>query len=144
MGMSVAASSAIIFTGFLLAATALIVAIDSTVMDIQKELSQSLDRQSDTAQTSVHFDNATKNATTVFINVTNTGTNQLKVSGIQVLVNGTLMTGKIVKHAVTGSTTTDIWAPAERLYLEINTKGKSGQRVSVITSNGKISTGVLA
>jgi archaellum component FlaF (FlaF/FlaG flagellin family) len=144
MGMSVAASSAIIFTGFLLAATGLIVAIDSTVMDIQQELSQSLDRQGETTQTSLHFDNATKNLTRIFINVTNTGSNLLKVSGIQVLVNGTLMTGKIVKHTVSGSATTDIWAPAERLYIELNTMGLSGQRVSVIASNGKASTGVLA
>lgn len=144
MGMSVAASSAIIFTGFLLASTALIVAIDSTVMDIQQELSQSLDRQGDTAQTSLKIDNATKNITKIFINVTNTGSSQLKVSGIQVLVNGTLRTGKIVKHIVAGSTTTDIWAPAETLYIELNTKGISGQRVSVITGNGKATTGVLA
>ena len=144
MGMSVAASSAIIFTGFLLASTALIVAIDSTVMDIQQELSQSLDRQGDTAQTSLKIDNATKNLTKIFINVTNTGSSQLKVSGIQVLVNGTLRTGKIVKHIVAGSTTTDIWAPAETLYIELNTKGISGQRVSVITGNGKATSGVLS
>jgi len=144
MGMSVAASSAIIFTGFLLAATGLIVAIDTTVMNIQQELNRSLDRQGDTVQTSLHFDNATKNITTIFINITNTGSNLLKVSGIQVLVNGTLMTGKIVKHTVSGSTTTDIWAPAERLYIELNTKGMSGQRVRVVASNGKASTGVLS
>jgi flagellar protein FlaF len=144
MGMSVAASSAIIFTGFLLAATGLIVAIDSTVMNIQQQLSTSIDRQAETAQTSLHFDNATKNSTAVFINITNTGSNQLKVSGIQVLVNGTLVTGKLVKHNVSGSTTTDIWAPAERLHIELKTKGTVGQRVSVIASNGKATAGVIS
>jgi archaeal flagellar protein FlaF len=144
MGMSVAASSAIIFTGFLLAATGLIVAIDSTVMSIQQEMSSTFDRQSDAAQTSMHFDNATKNSTAIFINITNTGSNQLKVSGLQILVNGTLVTGKIIKHNVSGSTTTDIWAPAERLHLELNTKGTTGQRISVVISNGKTATGVIS
>lgn len=143
MGLSVAASSAIIFVGFLMVATLLMTAIDSTLMGIEDNFKEAQDRQSDYAMTMLHVDNVTNNTTVVFINITNTGSTVLKVSNMDVLVNGSLVTDKIKNHSVSGSTTTNIWAPNERLYLELNLTAKTGERVTVVAGNGKSATGVL-
>jgi len=143
MGLSVAASSAIIFVGFLFVATVMFTAINTTIMGIEENLTDATERQGDYAKTSFRVDNATKNTTAIFINVTNIGSNVLKVSGMDVLVNGTLTTGKLTKHSVSGSTTTDLWAPSETLYLELGYVASSGVRVSIVAHNGATATGVL-
>lgn len=143
MGLSVAASSAIIFVGFLMVATLLMTAIDSTLMGVEDRFKEAQDLQSDYARTAFRVDNVTNNTTVMFINVTNIGSNLLKVSDIDVLVNGTLVTDKIKLHSVGGSNATDLWAPSERLYLELTIKVNSGVRVSIVSGNGVSASGVL-
>jgi archaellum component FlaF (FlaF/FlaG flagellin family) len=143
MGLSVAASSAILFTGFLLVATVLFTAINSTFMGIEDRFKQAQDQQNDMARTLLRVDNVTNNTTVMFINVTNIGSNTLKVSDMNVLVNGTLVTNRLKKHSVGGNTATEIWAPKERLYLELTYKTKTGARVNVIAGNGVSASGLL-
>jgi archaellum component FlaF (FlaF/FlaG flagellin family) len=143
MGLSVAAASAILFTGFLLIATVLFTAINSTFMGIEDRFKQAQDHQSDMARTVLRVDNVTNNTTVMFINVTNIGSNTLKVSDINVLVNGTLVTDRLKKHSVDGNNATGIWGPNERLYLELTYKTKKGTRVSIIAGNGVGASGLL-
>jgi len=136
MGLSVAASSAILFTGFLFVATVLIAVLSSSVLDIQESIKQAQDRQMESSQTNIRVDNATNDTSTVFVNVTNTGSNVLKVDELNVLINGTLMTENITKHSVGGSATTNLWGPDEILYLELDFKPESGAKVRIVTGNG--------
>jgi len=143
MGLSVAASSAILFVGFMVVATALFAVINMTILDIEEKYKLATDHQSDEFKTTIRVDNATNNTTTVFINITNTGSNLLHPSELQVLINGSLVTSKVKTRMVAGIVTTDIWAPDEKLYLEVTFKVKAGQRVTVITGNGVSDSGVL-
>ena len=143
MGMSVAASSAIIFTGFLIVATVLMSAINATIMDSENNFKLAQNKQIDQSHTNLRFDNATKNATTLFVNVTNTGSTVLSVKNLQVLVNGTLVTDMVQKHNVSGIATTTIWGPGEKLYLELTLKPKIGQRVKVLAETGIGASGTI-
>lgn len=119
MGLSVAASSAILFVGFLLVATAMFTGLSSTLHEIEDAFKDAQQAGSDIARTSIRVENATNNTTHVFINITNSGSEPLKISEVQLLINGTLATDMISNRSVEGNNMTDIWAPEEVLYVEV-------------------------
>jgi flagellar protein FlaF len=143
VGLSVSASSAILFIGFIFVATALFGALNMTLMDIQENYREAQELQAERSRTSIHVDDVNNDTSTVFINVTNEGAIALKVSQLQLLVDGNLSSDSIAKSTVEGDSNTDIWAPEETLYLEVTYKASGSERIMVWTGNGVGDTEVL-
>jgi archaellum component FlaF (FlaF/FlaG flagellin family) len=145
MGLSVAASSAILFVGFILVATVLFAALNVTLMEIEDRYQEAQELQSQRFRTAIKVDNATNNTTSVFINITNTGAITLKISEIQLLVNGTLVPAQnVTNHSIDGNNVTDLWAPEETLYLELDYLATGSERIKVVTGNGIADVEVLS
>jgi len=143
VGLSVSASSAILFIGFLFVATALFGALNMTLMNIEEDYREAHELQAERFRTSIHVDDVNNDTNTVFINVTNEGAITLKVSQLHILVNGNLSSEDIANYTVDGANTTDLWAPEEILYLEVTYKASGSERIMVWTGNGVGDTEVL-
>ena len=136
MGFSTSAATAIIFTGVivLLGVTA------NTVFNMYDEMSEAALEVSaseyDRQRTRVAIVNSSYNATTVFINITNTGEVTIDTVYLDLLLNGTIETDSISVRQVAG-TSSEIWGIHEVLYLEVGyaTAG-TGTRIRLITPNG--------
>jgi archaellum component FlaF (FlaF/FlaG flagellin family) len=135
MGFSVAASSAIIFIGFLFAAGILLTSMTIVIDDIKDDMEKYRESIQSSGNTRINIDNATNTSTVLYINITNTGATTLKVNEIEVLVNGSMVTHLITNSSVEGNNATNLWSPEETLYLEIMTVTSPGERVIVTTGS---------
>lgn len=134
MGFSVSVSAAIIFAAFLLSFVIFYQATETAMNEIKKSVDERYDMMLDRGQTRITINNATKTGNKLIINVTNRGNVVLNVKYVDVLVNGTIKTDKIVNYTVNGKKT-DLWAPLETLRIEINYTASKDERVKVITGN---------
>jgi archaellum component FlaF (FlaF/FlaG flagellin family) len=145
MGLSVAASSAVLFVGFILVATVLFAALNVTLMEIEEKYREAQELQSNKFRTTIKVDNATNNTTSMFINITNTGAVTLKLSGIHLFVNGTMVPStNITNHSIDGNNATDLWAPDETLYIEVDYVASGSERIKLVTENGISDVEVLS
>lgn len=144
MGFSVAVASAILFTAFLVSAAVVYEALNESYRSARTGDEGRLQRDRERQATKIEFVSGDYNNTTSTLNLTvlNNGTAALKVSGTEVLVNGTSVTANITNATVEGKVT-DIWAPAERLFLSINITASTPLRIKVITGNGVSAYGVV-
>lgn len=143
MGLSVSASFAILAVAFFIGAAPLIEAVfyaSNALMDGATEVAE---WRMAWARTKVVLDNATYNGTLTLVNLTNSGSTTLTVKGVSVLINGTYV-DQNATNATVGGKTTDIWAPNEKLRLELNFTAAVDERVLVVTGNGVSLYGVIA
>ena len=138
MGFSVSASTAIIFAGLFLAVGILYPAVSNgfeQVQDAQVERDQA---QLDLRNTAIEIAN-TGNGD---INVTNTGSTVLKVSEVDVIVDGQYQSREDLEDniEVTGASDgTDLWLPGERLEIDVDGDGS----FRVVTEHGISVSGEL-
>lgn len=143
MGLSVSASFAILAVAFFIGVAPLIEAVfysSSTLMDGAQKVA---DQKMSWARTHIRLDNATYNGTLVLVNITNTGSTTLTVSGVAVLVNGTYVGHNLTNATVEGKST-NIWSPNEKLRLELNITALTSERVLVLSGNGVRQYGVIS
>jgi flagellar protein FlaF len=135
MGFSVAASSAIIFIGFLFAAGILLTSMTIVIDDLKDDMDKYSEKLETQGATHFSIENATNSSTTIFMNLTNTGATTLKVNELEILVNGSIVTPQVSHTSVEGNTNTNLWAPEESLYLEVQSSTNTGERVLVISGS---------
>jgi len=138
MGFSVSASTAIIFAGLFLAVGILYPAVSNgfeQVQDAQVERDQA---QLDLRNTAIEIAN-TGNGD---INVTNTGSTVLKVSEVDVIVDGQYQSREDLEDNIEvagASDGTDLWLPGERLEIDVDGDGS----FRVVTEHGISVSGEL-
>jgi flagellar protein FlaF len=143
LGFSVSAATAIIFAGLILVMGVVTDVVFETYEDMKDAALQTSDTEYDRQRSRVQIVNTSFDATKVFINVTNTGETTLDTVYIDVLLNGTIATGSVVKKEVSG-TTSKVWGIHEVLYLEVGyTSANNWTRIRLITANGVSGTKVM-
>jgi flagellar protein FlaF len=136
MGFSVSAATAIIFAGLILLMGVVADTVFDTYGDLKDAALDTSDSEYDRQRTRVNIVNASFNSTTVFVNATNTGEIVLDTQYVDLLVNGTIETEKIVTREVEG-TTSQVWGIHEVLFVEITYSGANNDsRIRLITENG--------
>jgi len=142
MGFSVSGSAALIFVaafiGFGMFYSA---AANSTEMVNDARDAQS-DRQLERTNTAIEITTVNYNAASNYLNVTveNTGTTELAVEDVDVLVDNSYQTG--YRTAVEGDTETDLWLPRETLAINTTVDTAPGG-VKIVTGPGVAATEVV-
>ncbi|MFC6756967.1 MULTISPECIES: flagellin [Haloarcula] len=142
MGFSVSGSAALIFVaafiGFGMFYSA---AANSTEMvnDAREDRS---DQQLERTNTEIEITTVNYNVTSNYLNVTveNTGSTELAVSDVDVLVDNSYQTG--YRTAVEGETGTDLWLPRETLAIN-TTVDTTPSAVKIVTGPGVAATEVV-
>ena len=143
MGLSVSVSFAILTVGFFIGAAALVDASLYSADRLMEGAERVAEDRMEWARTRFVLNNATTNGSAVVLNLTNTGSTALEVSGLSVLVNGTCVNRSLI-NATVGGKETNIWASAELLRLELSVTAAANERVAVVTGNGVTQYGVVA
>jgi flagellar protein FlaF len=136
MGFSVSAATAILFTGIVVLAGVMSSVVFNIYSDLKDAALATSDSEMARQRTRVEVLDASYNATTVFINVTNTGETTLSGRYVDVLLNGTVQTERISSRTVS-HLSSDVWGVHEVMYLEVSyPKGNDRTRIVVVTENG--------
>jgi flagellar protein FlaF len=136
MGFSTSAATAIIFTGLVVMFSMTVGTVFEMYGDMKDAALEVSDSEYDRQRTRVTLLNSSYNTTHVFINATNTGEINIDVDHLDVLLNGTLETERVVSSSVAG-TSSGIWGVHETLYLEVTYSGANNlTRIRLITHNG--------
>ena len=136
MGFSTSAATAVIFTGLIVMFSFTLGTVVEMYSDLKDAALEVSDSEYDRQRTRVSLVNSSFNATHVFINASNTGEVNIDVDHLDVLLNGTLETERVVASTVAG-TSSSIWGVHETLYLEVTYTGANDQtRIRLITHNG--------
>ncbi len=134
MGFSTIGATVILFAGLLFFSSA----VANSIFEAQRDTTQSLDEKRDRTEFA-HGVQATIAANhaagTLHINVTNTGTETLDGSKVNLIVDGAWSTDTITSRQV-GGVTTDVWAPGEVIYIQA-TQGSQPSRALVVLETGK-------
>lgn len=144
MGISVSASTAVVFLGVFIAAGTLYPAVSNGVEQVTTAQQQQGDRILAQQNTAIDITDATYNITTgeLQVNVTNDGTTTLDVTETNLLVDGVPnSTESQYETSIAGDTDTDVWLPGETLNVSISdTRGEifntSPDRVQVVVEYG--------
>jgi flagellar protein FlaF len=145
MGISVSASTAVVFLGVFIAAGTLYPAVSNGVEQVTTAQQQQGDRVLAQQNTDIDVTNATYNTTTgkLRVNVTNTGTTTLDVPETNVLVDGAPnSTENDFTTSIAGDTDTTVWLPGETLNVSVDPgdAGTSGEtppaRIQVVVEYG--------
>lgn len=141
MGFSVSGATAVILVGMLVCAATLYPAVDRYGERRSDAVSDRNDRALTQQNTAVETLNATYNATSDRLNVTvwNTGASVLSVPELDLLVDGTHTSVAANDVTVSGDTTTEVWAPNERLNITV-TESTTPEQVTVVTGPGVATT----
>ena len=137
MGFSVAASSAIIFTGLMFSAAIVFSAVIHNYGDLDMTRDQKDDRDDAEMGTAVALKDYWNNTTLMTINITNTGRTQLHANTLAMQANGTLITGDIVNVTVDGKVGSNIWNPQQVLTVNVTHAAVQGETIKVNTEHGK-------
>ena len=134
MGLSVSASSAVVFLGMFVAAGVLYPAVANGVERYSDAQSGELDRALAQSNTEVELVNATYDAGTDTLAVTanNTGTTTIDLNETNLLVDGELASFTV---SVNGSSTTGVWLPGETATYEVSLSSEPG-RVQLVVDYG--------
>lgn len=143
MGLSVSASFAILSVSLFIGVAAFIEAAESTLSTLENGVEKKVDRVVDRARTNFQITNASLNGTGVSMNLTNTGSTMLAVTGVSVVINGTCADENVTNTTVEGKVT-NLWAPGEGLKVELNCTAMTGERICVVTGNAVKRYGTVA
>lgn len=143
MGLSVSVSFAILTVAFFIGAAALVDASFYSIDRLIEGAEEVAEGRMEWARTRFVLNNASLNGSSVVLNLTNTGSAMLEVSGITVLVNGTYV-GRNQTNATVEGKATNLWSTNERMRMELNVTASPNERVVVVTGNGVTLYGVIA
>ena len=145
MGISVSASTAVVFLGVFIAAGTLYPAVSNGAEQVTTAQQQQGDRILAQQNTEINVTDTTYNTTTgeLRVNVTNTGTTALDVTETNVLVDGEPnSTENDFTTAIAGDTTTEVWLPGETLNVSVDPGDSGGgttelpDRIQVVVDYG--------
>lgn len=143
VGLSVSVSFAIISVALFMGVASFIEAAESTLESLEKGVEKKVDRVVERARTKFQILNANINGTGISLNLTNTGSTTLTVSGVSIMLNGTCADDNVTNATVDGKVS-NIWAPGEKLTVEISINATTGDRVKAITGNAVVQFGVVS
>jgi flagellar protein FlaF len=137
MGFSVSGATAVLFVGLLVGAATLYPAVDRYAERRSDATTANNERILTQQNTAIETVNATYNASTdqLTITVRNTGASTLSVVRTDVLVDGSYAQLSASNTTVGASSTTDIWAPGERLTVTL-THPSEPNRVKIVSGPG--------
>lgn len=135
MGFSVSGATAVVFIGLLISAAALYPAVDGYTERRADALEHREERALAQQNTEIEVVNASydQGTDTLTVEVDNTGASTLRVTELDLLVDGNytpLRPGDVV---VAGSATTGIWAPGERLVATLKPPTAPPSRIKLVT-----------
>lgn len=145
MGISVSASTAVVFLGVFIAAGTLYPAVSNGVEQVTTAQQQQGDRILAQQNTDINVTDATYDTITgeLSVSVENTGTTTLDVPETNVLVDGVPnSTENDFTTSIAGDTDTTVWLPGETLEVSVDPgdAGTSGEtppdRVQVVVEYG--------
>ncbi len=143
MGFSTSAATAVIFTGLIVMFSFTVGTVFEMYSDLKDAALEVSDSEYDRQRTRVSLVNSSFNSTRVFINATNTGEVNIDVDHLDVLLNGTIETERIIASTVEGSSSS-IWGVHETLYIEVTYTGANDlTRIRLITHNGVSGTKLM-
>lgn len=142
MGFSVSGSAAIVFIAAFVSVGILYSAAYNGYEDVTAAQDGHADRVLDQRNTAVDITATTYNDTaeTLTVQVLNQGSTTLSVAATDVVVDGVYQ-GTWIDSNVSGSTSTDVWAPGETLNVTLEASTDPG-RVKVVTEHGVSDTEV--
>ncbi len=143
MGFSVSGATAVVFVGLLVSAATLYPVVERSLDRRSDALSAQNERALTQQNTALGTLNATYNATSdvLTVSVENTGARTLAVTEVDLLVDGQYdATG--LDTTVDGDSTTDVWAPGERLTLTRSEPATPAQ-VKLVTGPGVATTATV-
>jgi len=143
MGFSVSATVAILFAASLIAFGMFYSAAFDTVERVTDARNDAQDDLLAQQNTAIAIDGAVYHAgnDTLLIDVDNTGTTTLTVSGTDLLVDNEYR-GSFAGRDVDGDATTDLWQPGETLHYNV-TVSPQPDRVKVVSDPGVAGTEVV-
>jgi flagellar protein FlaF len=135
MGFSVSGATAVILIGGLIAFSFAFSAANNGYERVTEAQEDREDRQLLRANSEIGITNATydSNAATLTVNVTNTGSTELVVSEVSLLVDGSY--SSTVSTSVEGNGGTDVWLAGEVLTMEVDASTRP-DRVKVVAGTG--------
>lgn len=134
MGLSVSASSAVVFLGIFVAVGVLYPGVSNGVERYTDANADAMDRALAQSNTEVTLVNATYDDTSDTLTVTanNTGTRTIDVNETNLLVDGGLESFTV---SVNGSSTTGVWLPGETATYEVDLSN-TPDRVQLVVDYG--------
>jgi flagellar protein FlaF len=135
MGFSVSGAAAVVFVGLLVSAAALYPAVDGYTERRSDAIADREERALDRQNTAVRITNATYDGNTLTVEAENTGAATLAVGEVDLLVDGEYGTPSAEDIVVAGSSTTEVWAPGERVTVT-TTRSAAPDRVKLVTGPG--------
>jgi flagellar protein FlaF len=142
MGFSVSGSAALIFVAAFIGFGMFYSAAANSAEMVNDAREDRSDRQLERTNTAIQITTVNYDSTNEYLNVTveNTGSTELSVSDVDVLVDNSYQTG--YRSAVEGDTTTDLWLPRETLAIN-TTVSPRPDGVKIVTGPGVAATGVV-
>jgi len=132
MGFSVSASTAIIFAGLFLAVGILYPAVSNGFEQVQDAQVDRDQAQLDMRNTAINITEANSGSVTV----ENTGTTSLRVSEVDLIVDGVYQTRPSGNGDYTvDNGDSDLWLPGEELTFTFN-NGDTPNRIKIVTEHG--------
>jgi archaellum component FlaF (FlaF/FlaG flagellin family) len=133
MGLSVSAASAILFSSFLILFGAMFGAINMYQDKIQTAQENNYDRALEAQATEIAIIGVDAGNGT--ISVMNHGSTTLDVSGLDLLINGTLETSSISSLSIEGHPASHLWLTGEVLYIHTDVN-IVGAHIELVTDCG--------
>jgi archaellum component FlaF (FlaF/FlaG flagellin family) len=133
MGLSLAASAAILFSAFVIAFSALFSAVSEFQSEIGATQVGLTNQNLDLSMTAMEFEGVDVGNST--ITVRNTGTSTIDLRSIDVLVNGTLVNAHVAWKDVDGDNVTQLAFPQELISIHMDI-GLEDAAVKVVIRNG--------
>ena len=142
MGFSVSGSAALIFVAAFIGFGMFYSAAANSTEMVNDAREDRADRQLERTNTAIQITTVNYDMTSDYLNVTveNTGTTELSVSDVDVLVDNNYQTG--YRTAVEGNTTTDLWLPRETLAINTTVEPQPSG-VKIVTGPGVAATEVV-
>lgn len=137
MGFSVSGSAAIVFIAAFVSVGILYTAAYNGYEDVTMAQDSQVDRYLEQRNTEVDIIATSYNGTSgnLTVQVLNEGATTLAVSETDVVVDGVYQSSWLSSN-VSGSTTTDVWAPGETLNVTVSVSSEEPDRVKVVTQTG--------
>lgn len=146
MGFSVSGSAAIIFAAMLIGLGMFHSATANGFEQVSEAQQDQSDRTLTRQNTAIEIRSATLNANgndNLVVLVNNTGSTELTISDVDLLLDNEYQTGYATQIEDDGSTDTDLWLPQEQLNMTVTSPGTVDQ-VKVVSGPGVADTSVVS
>lgn len=132
MGLSVAAATAIIFTGLVISYTIMHTTERSSDDTIRSAEEFDEDYTEFRRNTAIEIDNATYSSGQLYLNMTNAGSTSIDLADVDILIEGAVSTDTIDRDNITvEGTSSGLWLPLEGCYVPMDHAGTGIVRIKV-------------